>query len=246
MSFINVRDLSLEFPILDPSSRFLKSRLVRSLGGRQHRQQHQLPKSIRALDSLTFDLAAGDRLGIMGRNGAGKTTLLRVLSRIYEPTGGTIHVRGALTSFLDLTAGFDIDATGHENIDLRGMLEGWDKEATSQARSYVEDISGLDHFLDLPLRTYSAGMLMRLAFAVATARPVDILLMDEWLSVGDSEYLRVVEARMKELIQSAEILVLASHSSFFIERWCTRLLILDAGRMSFIGSVPEGLAQLAK
>jgi lipopolysaccharide transport system ATP-binding protein len=238
---LDVEGVTLDYPVLDPSSRLLKTRVARSLGGLMHQERGQ-PLSVRALDGVSFNLVAGDRLGIIGRNGAGKTTLLRVLSRIYEPSAGAVLTRGTLTSFLDLTAGLDVDATGHENIELRASLSGWDKETVARALQYVAEISGLGRFLYLPLRTYSAGMLMRLAFGIATARPADILIMDEWLAVGDSEHLRTAEQRIAELVNAAGILVLASHSPVFIEKWCTRLLVLDAGRVAFLGDVKAGLA----
>lgn len=178
----------------------------------------------------------------MGHNGAGKTTLLRLISRIYEPTSGILHVEGSVSSFLDLTAGLDLDATGNENVVLRGRLGNWSSNALAQAHAYVEQISGLGRFLDLPVRTYSSGMLMRLAFALATTEHADILLMDEWLSVGDADYFTVAERRMAELVDAASILVLASHSPTFIEKLCTRLLVLKEGRLAFFGSLKEGLA----
>ncbi len=239
---VDVANLSLDFPILEPSARQLKSQVARSLGGLWHKQRGQ-PPFIRALDNVTFRLAAGDRLGVMGRNGAGKTTLLRVLSRIYEPSTGTVRTQGTLTSFLDLTAGLDINATGNENIALRASLVGWDQSSLVEAFGYVERISGLGNFLDLPLRTYSAGMLMRLAFGLATARTTDILVMDEWLAVGDSDHQRLAERRIAELVDKAGILILASHARGMIESWCTHLLILDAGKVAFFGRVEDGLAQ---
>lgn len=244
MSAIHVSDVSLDFPIKQPPSRFLKAQVAQSLGGLWHSERGKAP-FVRALDGVSFSLGPGDRLGIVGRNGAGKTTLLRLLSRIYEPSAGSIRIEGRVVSFLDLTAGFDIEATGYENIVLRGKLNGWEDDALGEAQRYVEDISGLGRFLALPLRTYSAGMLMRLAFGLATAKPADIVLMDEWLAVGDAEYLLTAERRMAELISAAGILVLASHSPAFIEKWCTRLLVLDAGRITFLGNVREGLSQAA-
>lgn len=243
MARVIVSGISLDFPVFDASSRLLKTEFARTLGGLWHGERGGL-QFVRALDGVTFELAPGDRLGVMGPNGAGKTTLLRVLSGIYEPSAGSVDVRGAVTSFLDLTAGLDIDATGYENIRLRASLEGWDGQA-AQGTRYVEDISGLGRFLNLPLRTYSAGMLMRLAFGLATARPADILVMDEWLAVGDAEYREIAENRMIELVDSAGILILASHAPAFIERWCTRLLVLDSGKVAYLGDVRQGLGSVS-
>lgn len=241
MTHVCLDDVSLHFPIPDIKSRSIRAQLHRMLTTPWTASDGS-PKVIRALDGVSFELRSGDRLGVMGHNGAGKTTLLRLVSRIYEPTSGTLQVEGSVSSFLDLTAGLDLDATGNENVVLRGRLGNWSRNALAHAHSYVEQISGLGRFLDLPVRTYSSGMLMRLAFALATTEHADILLMDEWLSVGDADYFAVAERRMAELVDAAGIMVLASHSPTFIEKLCTRLLVLKEGRGAFFGPLKEGLA----
>jgi lipopolysaccharide transport system ATP-binding protein len=186
---------------------------------------------VRALDGVSFEFREGERVGLVGHNGSGKTTLLRVLAGAYEPVSGTLEARGSVMSMLSITLGMDPDATGRENIVLRGIVMGRERK---EIDGLVDDIAGfaeLGDYIDMPLRTYSSGMAMRLAFAISTSIRSDIVLMDEWLSVGDADFAARAQERLRSLIGEARILVLASHDRGLLERNCNRLLRLEHGRI---------------
>lgn len=186
---------------------------------------------IRALNGVSFQITAGERVGIWGPNGSGKTTLLRALRGVYSPCAGELFVRGETQSFLNLTFGLNDDASGWENILLRGVLMGARPRDIRSKLSRIAEFSGLGEFLDMPLRSYSAGMRMRLALSVALELKSDILLMDEWLSVGDVDFRKKAAERMREAVKESKILVIASHNRKLIEGLCTRILTLEEGRV---------------
>ncbi len=186
---------------------------------------------LRALDRLSFEIMPGERVGIWGPNGSGKTTLLRALRGVYSPSDGELVVEGKTQSFLNLTFGLNEDATGWENILLRGVLMGERPGSIRAKMPKIAEFSELGEFLNMPLRSYSAGMRMRLALSVAMELPSDILLMDEWLSVGDASFRQKAAARMREAVEASKILIIASHNRKLIEGLCTRILTLDQGRI---------------
>lgn len=198
--------------------------------------------TVRALESVNLALAEGDRLAVVGPNGAGKTTLLKTMAGVYEPLAGEIVRQGRITPLLGLGMGLDMDATGIENIALLGMhLDIHPREM----RTYVDEIvewTGLGGFIHAPLRTYSAGMVMRLAFAASTAKAPEILLMDEWLGLGDADFQQKAYDRMAAFVGGSSMLVLASHSQALLEGWCTRAVRLESGRIVAEGAVSELLA----
>jgi lipopolysaccharide transport system ATP-binding protein len=222
----------VEFPVYTGMHRSLKSAVLHaSTGGRLARDAANRV-AVRALDGVSFEIRAGDRVGLMGHNGAGKSTLLRMLSGIYEPVSGTLTVEGRVATLLELQLGIDPDATGYENIMLRGVMAGL---KLREIRARIEDIAEfteLGDYLAMPVRTYSSGMLLRLAFAVSTSVEADILLMDEWLSVGDAEFAKKASARLEQLVKRTPILVLASHSKELIARTCNRVFELEHGRVT--------------
>ncbi|MDA8127767.1 MAG: ABC transporter ATP-binding protein [Betaproteobacteria bacterium] len=239
MSHIRATDLVVDFPIYDASQRSLrKAFLSAATGGAiKHEGQHRV--IIRPLDRISFDFREGDRVGVVGHNGAGKTTLLRVLNGVYEPVGGSLDISGRLASLLDITNGFDPDATGYENIVLRGLMMGVKPREIRPKMAEIAEFSGLGEYLDLPLRTYSSGMVLRLAFAVSTSVDADILLMDEWLSVGDAEFNEKASQRLNELISKTAIIVIASHDMAMLSRVCNRIIRLEHGRISEDGQTPH-------
>jgi len=190
---------------------------------------------VRALDGISFELKEGDRLGLTGHNGSGKSTLLRVLAGVYEPTGGSLSVQGRIASLLDISIGMDPEASGLENIFLRGVLLGLSKADIQKKTEEIIDFSGLGDFIDLPIRTYSSGMSMRLAFSIATSVEADILLMDEWLSVGDADFVKKAEDRLKALVNKTPILVMASHSPEILKEVCSRVMRLEKGKICLEG-----------
>ncbi|WP_345814227.1 ABC transporter ATP-binding protein [Paraburkholderia sp. PREW-6R] len=230
-SFIVAQGISVEFPIYENSHRSLKKAVLNlTTGGRigQDAGRHAI---VSALDNLSFRFSDGERIGLVGHNGSGKTTLLRTLAGVYAPVRGKLTMNGKVASLLDVSMGLDPDATGFENIYLRGILDGL-RPAT--IRSKVDDIaefSDLGEYLNLPVRTYSSGMMLRLAFAISTSVEANILIMDEWLSVGDADFAVKAAGRLEKLVGQASILVLASHDPKLISRVCTRKIVMHHGKI---------------
>ena len=189
--------------------------------------------------SLRFE--QGRVYGLIGHNGSGKSTLLKLLGGIYRPTSGTVSRAGVVGSLLDISLGMSPDATGRENIFLRGALQGMSRSEIARLVPGIIEFSELGDFIELPMRTYSSGMLLRLAFSVATVLSPDILLMDEWLSVGDEAFQSKAEARLHEVVSRTSILVIASHSANLISGQCNRVLYLDHGRLIADGPPAEVL-----
>jgi len=221
MAHIKLHEASVEIPIYSNSNRSIKNSLLKKLS-----KDKVQPHSVIALNNITLQLNDGDRLGVMGPNGAGKSTLLRTLAGVYLPTSGTIEVRGRVASLIDISVGMDGEATGFENIRMRGIMMGLSLKQIRSMEEEIADFSGLGDFLHMPIRTYSTGMLMRLGFAVSTAVDADIILMDEWLSVGDSEFIQKAEKRLENFIKRSSILVIASHSEELINRITNKIIHL--------------------
>jgi lipopolysaccharide transport system ATP-binding protein len=184
---------------------------------------------VTALNKLNVELRAGDRLGLIGHNGSGKTTLLRALSGAYEPDEGTIDVHGRIASLLNLSLGIDASATGFDNIRLRGRIAGLSSREVEEKMDEIADFTGLGPFLAMPVKTYSAGMQARLAFAAATAVEADVLLMDEWIAVGDAEFQKLAHKRLLNLVERAGILVLATHDVDLLRLYCNKVMRLEGG-----------------
>ena len=222
MVSISLKNVTVDIPIFNSQGRSLKkTALGIATGGKIGLTEKGLT-SVRSLHNISFNLQAKERLGVLGHNGAGKSTLLRVLSGVYEPSSGEASVIGQIGSLIDISLGIDGEATGLENIYLRAALLGINKEELNKELDNLIDFTELGEFINMPVRTYSTGMHMRLAFGVSTMIHPDILLMDEWLSVGDANFQRKAENRLLGLIDRSSILVLARHSRDLIEKCCTR------------------------
>ena len=239
---IDIQDLSVWFPLYHGSARSLKKMALAAATGRlgRDRTQHIV---VRALRDINLQLTAGDRLGLVGSNGAGKTTLLRVLAGIYEPVAGRIRVQGSLNALLDPSLGMNPELTGRENILLRGLYAGLPKSSLPRLEEDVAAFAELSDFIDLPVRIYSAGMVVRLGFALATAIKPQILLMDEWFLAGDAAFMEKAQVRLETMVRSAEILVLSTHQVKIVRDWCTRVLWLDQGQVRADGPAKEVLEQ---
>lgn len=229
MGLISAKNLVVEFPVFANAHRSLKNKLMNATTGGKLAKTAGSKVAVRALDSLNFDIAKGDRVGLVGHNGAGKTTLLRALAGAYEPTSGYLETRGRIASLLNISMGMDQDATGYENIFLRGIMMGLSPKEISQKTEEIADFSELGEYLEMPIRTYSSGMHLRLAFAVSTSVDADILVMDEWLSVGDAEFNEKASARLNQLVENASILVLATHSPELLANVCNRAFRMEHG-----------------
>ena len=244
MAAILLKDVSVEFPVYNSRTRGLLNTVLEKVSLRRGRRN--LASDVReivGLNGVSVCLNYGDRVGLIGKNGAGKTTLLRVLSGIYEPTRGECVVHGKVSALTDIMLGMDADATGYENIYMRGLFLGFSKGEMLRLIPDVEQFTELGDHLQLPIRTYSSGMLLRLAFAVSTALKPDILLMDEIIGAGDFHFQRKARERLDHLLEAAKILVIASHDENVIKKFCDKVILLDVGRVAFFGDVDEGLAR---
>jgi len=231
MALVDFQGVCVDFPIFNASARSLKKRLMGVATGGQLNEHASGVVVIRALDNLNFKIEDGERVALLGHNGAGKTTLLRVLSGVYTPSFGTATVTGNLGSLIDISLGIDPEASGLENIYIRGRLLGMSASEIKAKTPEIVEYAELGDFIEMPVRTYSTGMHMRLAFTISTALRPEILLMDEWLSVGDEGFKHKAESRMKEVVQSTSILVVATHSRELAMNTCTRAIWLDHGKI---------------
>jgi lipopolysaccharide transport system ATP-binding protein len=239
MAHIEFRDVSIDFPIYNASGRSLKKRLMQVATGGQLGADQQGRVVVRALENLNFSINDGDRVALIGHNGAGKSTLLRLLSGVYQPSSGIASINGQVGSLIDISLGIDPEASGRSNIFFRGALLGMTKAQVKDQLDEIIEFSELGDFIDMPVRTYSTGMHLRLAFAVSTVVRPNILLMDEWLSVGDEGFKIKAEARLTELVQATNILVIATHSHHMIKATCNRVIWLEHGKIRMEGAADE-------
>lgn len=235
---IDIGNVSVFFPLYHGSSRSLKKTVVAAASGRLGKDP-QSRVVVQALREVSFTLGSGDRLGLVGVNGAGKTTLLRTLAGIYEPVMGHVRVEGSLSTLLDPSVGMNVDLTGRENIQLRGLYNRMSRTELSALEEDVATFADLGDFMDLPMRTYSSGMAVRLGFALATSIRPQILLMDEWFLAGDADFMDRARARLEDMVRGAEILVLSTHNMEVVRQWCTRVLWLDQGRIRADGPAEQ-------
>jgi ABC-type polysaccharide/polyol phosphate transport system ATPase subunit len=231
MAHISIENLSVEFAIFGGSSRSLKNTIMSQATGGRIVPGARDVVTVRALDDLSLEIRDGDRVGILGHNGSGKTTLLRVLAGIYKPVRGSITIEGKVGTLLDANAGMDAEATGIENIYLRGHLLGMNRREIDEKVDDIADFTDLGDFLQLPMRTYSAGMAARLAFAISTALHNDILLIDEGIGAGDASFQEKAQKRIENLFSRTSIVLLASHSEGMIDRFCNRRIQMEHGRL---------------
>ncbi|GAB5506232.1 MAG: ABC transporter ATP-binding protein [Rhizobiaceae bacterium] len=231
MPHISIRDMSVDFVIFGAGSRSLKKAIVaQATGGRVSRSSDRAV-TVRALDKINLEFKHGDRVGLIGHNGSGKSTLLRSVAGIYLPTEGVLTVEGNVSALLNPSAGMDPDATGYENIFLRGYVLGLNKKQIEGTLDEIAEFTELGEYLNLPMRTYSAGMAARLAFAISTSIHPDILLIDEGIGAGDAAFLEKMQVRLGEFVDRASILLIASHDQALLERFCTEKLIMDHGQV---------------
>ncbi|EDL8431358.1 sugar ABC transporter ATP-binding protein [Salmonella enterica subsp. diarizonae] len=237
-AYLNLKNVSVSYPIFDVKSRSLKANFVRlTTGGKISSNAKSI--SVNALKDINIELKHGDRLALIGHNGAGKSTLLKTMAGIYEPTSGKASSQGSIASLLDMNLGMNPESSGRENIYSRGMLLGLPKKYINTISEEIIDFTELADFIDLPVRTYSSGMTVRLAFAISTAVKPDILLLDEVISAGDANFMDKARKRIQELIESVGILVLSSHSENDVRSFCNKGVVLNAGEIAFVGAVDD-------
>lgn len=239
MANIRFENVNVEFPIFNANGRSLTSRLLEVATGGKLDKDPTGRVLVRALQGINFEIVEGERVGLLGHNGAGKSTMLRVLSRVYTPQSGAAKIDGRVTSLIDISLGINPEASGRENVYVRGTLLGLSKSEISEKFDEIVEFSELGDFIEMPVRTYSSGMHLRLAFAVSTVLKPEILLMDEWLSVGDESFRNKAEERLTNLVDSAKILVIATHSRELIEKTCTRAIWMEHGQVKMDGPAQE-------
>lgn len=234
--------VSVSFPVYQGGSRSLKKAILsRSSAGRIARDASDRIM-IDALREVSVSLVSGDRLALIGQNGAGKTTLLRVMAGIYEPVSGSVQINGRISPMFDLGLGIDSDLSGYDNIRIRGLLLGLSSQQIEELLPDIAEFTELGDYLDMPVRTYSSGMVLRLTFAVATCIEPEILLMDEWIVAGDAHFLTKAHARIDSFLNKASVLVLASHNLETCTTWCNKGLWLERGEVRALGPVSDVIA----
>lgn len=237
--YIRAENASITFPVFNASNRSLRTQFLSSaLGGRIGTKKNGQVQ-ISAISDVSFTCVEGERIGLLGHNGSGKSTLLRAIAGVYEPTSGSMDVSGGVGSLIDISLGINGDATGQENVLIRGQMLGMTKAKIREKYEEIVEFSELGEFMDVPVRTYSSGMHLRLAFAVSTLIRPEILVMDEWLSVGDESFKRKAQARLAEVVDSSKILIIATHSRELLEKTCTRALWLEHGQIKMDGPAKE-------
>lgn len=239
MASINLTHLSVEYPLLQGRDFSFRNKILESATGGYIKLGTRNRASICALQDICFSISEGERVGLLGANGSGKSTLLKVLAGVYTPTAGSSTVLGSVSNLLDVSAGFNLESTGLENVYLRCSIMGIPRKSVLSKISEIVEFAGLGDFINAPLHTYSSGMLLRLAFASATSFSSDIVLMDEWLSVGDEDFKSKAESRLRKIVDESKILVLASHSKELLEKVCTRGIHLEHGKIVADGPIKE-------
>lgn len=235
MALIRFDGVSLEYPVRENQAVTLKEFILHGL----FRKKRNPLRSIKALNDLSFEIHDGERVGIIGLNGAGKSTLLRTIGGVYPIQSGRRTVEGSICSLYDIALGFEHDATGWQNIYFRSYLQGDKPKAIKAKLKEIEEFTELGDFLNLPIRCYSSGMLMRLAFTIATSQCPEILLIDEVFATGDLLFQKKAEARMRDLLHRARIVVMVGHNLGFLQEFCTRVIWMHKGKIHAAGATQE-------
>jgi len=247
MSSITLKNVFLDIPVYGMNSRSLKNAMI-GLGsaGRIGGASKNENVVVHALSDISFQADNGDRIALIGSNGSGKSTLLRVLAGIYEPNQGYISIQGKTVPLLAIDLGIEEEVSGRENIFLRGMMLDFSRAEIEQFVDSIIEFTELGAYIDLPVRTYSAGMRMRLAFAISITVEPEILLMDEWILAGDAGFLGKAQDRILEMVKKASIVILATHNLGIIRTVCNRAIVLFHGEIQYIGDVETGIETYLK
>ena len=229
MAYIKLENISLEYPLYNTESTSIKHHLLRMATGGRIAVNSRKNTVIKALTNINLDIRSGDRIGVIGHNGAGKSTLLRCMTGIYQPTSGTIKRQGSVAPLIEIGAGIEPELSGYNNIKRLLRLQDISEEDSQTLIETIAEFSELQDFLSLPVRTYSSGMLMRLMFSVSTMSTPDILILDEFFSVGDDSFRKRAELRLTEQINNSSILIFASHNMELLKKFCNRFVRLKCG-----------------
>ncbi|GAB91865.1 galactan export ABC transporter ATP-binding subunit Wzt/RfbE [Gordonia rhizosphera] len=235
---VDTWDACVDFPIFDAKTRSLKKSVIGAAGGVIGSTDSNVVV-VEALKNINLHLQHGDRVGLVGHNGAGKSTLLRLLSGIYEPTRGSCRIRGRVAPVFDLGVGMDPEISGYENIIIRGMFLGMTRKEMLKKIDDIAEFTELGDYLQMPLRTYSTGMRVRVALGVVTSIDPEILILDEGIGAVDADFMRKARTRLQALVERSGILVFASHSNEFLAQLCDRALWIDHGQIRMEGGIEE-------
>jgi ABC-2 type transport system ATP-binding protein len=243
MAKIELENVCLSYPVYGANSRLFKNSIINmATGGRLNKESPTV--KVEALKNISLKLEDGDRLGLIGHNGAGKTTLLKVLAEIYEPTKGRVTISGKTNCLFDIMTGIESSLTGYENIMLRGLILGLTRREVEKAIPEIEEFAELGDFIRMPLKSYSSGMLIRLAFGIITSIRSDLLLIDEVVNVGDARFMAKAKARMASLIHASDIMVFSTHDHQTMREFCNKALWLEHGEIKSFGEINEVLGHL--
>jgi lipopolysaccharide transport system ATP-binding protein len=231
---VNVEHLTMEFKITKDKIDTLKEYVIRTI-----KRNKKEKEKVRVLDDITFKVYKGDKLGILGFNGAGKSTLLKILAGIYEPTSGTIEIKGKVAPLLELGAGFDKNYTGRNNIYLNGAFLSMEKDFLDEKYDEIVEFSELGEYINYPVKNYSSGMRAKLGFSIATLVEPDILIVDEILSVGDIKFRKKSSQKINEMMAEGVTVLLVSHSINQIREICDKCIWIDNGKMVMYGEANE-------
>lgn len=241
MARIDLKNVSVDFPVYNVNARSLKKVFLRvATGGAvvQDANQHIV---VHALKDISLSIRDGDRIGLIGHNGSGKSTFLRLLSQIYEPSAGDINIQGRVSPLLDIMHGIEAESTGYENIFTRGTILGMSRKEIRERTEEISELSGLGDYLAMPIRTYSSGMMVRLAFSISTSINPDILVIDEVFGAGDADFMTKARNKMISLLNQSSIVVMATHSDDLINEFCNKALLMEGGRIKYFGDVKTAL-----
>lgn len=238
--FIELKDLTLTYELYHDRTNNLKEYLINKVLRRRYTEKNNA--TINALFNVNLAISEGERVGIIGHNGAGKSTLLKVISGILKPTSGQISINGSVQPLIEVGAGFDPEFTGRENIYLNSYMLGFSKQQVMEKEKAIVDFADLGHFIDTPLKYYSSGMAVRLAFSIATMIEPEILIFDEMLAAGDQFFIEKAKKRIDELVNKSKIMLVVSHDLSLIEHLCTRCLLVKHGSIVMDGPPKDIIA----
>jgi|UPI00054D2BD8 lipopolysaccharide transport system ATP-binding protein len=236
---IDLKGVTLDYKMYSVKAQSLRNAVLNvAVGGRLIKSGRDVT-TLRALSDINLSLREGDRLGLVGHNGSGKTSLLKVLAGIFEPTAGIVDVRGKVSSMISMSIGLDPEASGLQNIKNLAMMQMMSDREIKRRLPDIVEFSELGAFVHMPFKTYSAGMMARLTFSVATQMDADILIMDEWISAGDAEFQKKAAARLTSMVDKAKIVVIATHDRKLASMVCNRIMSMEAGVPTFLGPTAE-------
>lgn len=243
MADIHLKNVSVEFPVYNISARSFKKDFLRIATGGNVSRDANAHVVVKSLNNISLSIQHGDRIGLIGHNGSGKSTLLKLLARIYEPSQGQILINGHISPMLNIMHGIESEFTGYENIYIQGTILGMARKQIEPKVADIAAFSGLGDYLSMPVRTYSAGMQVRLAFSIATSIQPEILLIDEIFGAGDSDFMKKARQRMISLLNQSSIVVMATHADDLIKEFCNKALLLQGGSIQYFGDTHEALAR---